>query len=246
MKVHHQTAKKALSHKLVITTEDGEFVVSTRDGRRLTSGLQANKVLDAAIEKLVAEHPVTAAMAQAKNPRVAKAAQKAIDKVKPAKEPKAKKASKEVDPHQEAATAEGWTKRRGGGFKQEGVDAEEGGVSEANTWRELCEEQDIEVETEEGNGRSIVKKKYKEKYKPTKMTCGDDLAQKISHHVTYHDDEADKPMIDKAKLQRFAEANGCWVASYKSLNAGMQRMNIRNRLSGLMRKDPKFKVVWPE
>lgn len=243
MKVHHNTAKKALSHKLVITTEDNEFVVSTRDGRRLTSGLQANKVLDAAIEKLVAEHPITKMMTKSSDKQIARGAKKVIADA--AATAKKSKASKEADRYEEAATAEGWKKTRAG-FKQDGVGEEEGGVSEAKTWRELCEEQDIEVETEEGNGRSIVKKKYKEKYRPTKMTCGDTLAQKISAHVTYHDDENDKPMIDRVKLQRFAEANGCWVASYKSLNSGMMRMNIRNRLAGLMRKDPKFKIVWPE
>lgn len=231
MKIHHNTLKKAKSHKIDLRVEDGE-VVAYKGEQRLAAGLQGNKVLEEAITKLVAEHPITQTMAGA-GKRAAKAA------IEKAAKPK------EADPYQEAAEAEGWSKKRGGGFKQADVDEEEGGVSEATTWRELCEEQDIEVETE-GSGRSIVKKKYKERYRPTKMTCGDDLAQRISKHVTYHDDDNDKPMIDKAKLQRFAEANGCWVPSYKSLNAGMQRMNVANRLRGIIRKDPKYKIVWAD
>lgn len=229
MKVHHNTIKKAKTHGITLIVEEGE-VVATKGERRITAGLQGNKVLEDAIHILTAEHPVIQKIAKVAKERTA-------TKVK---------TPKEADPYQDAAKLEGWSKRRGGGFKQEGVDAEDGGASDATTWRELCEEQDIEVESGEGNGRSIIKQKYKQKYRPTKMTCGDDMARKISEHVQYHNEDEGKDMIDTDKLKRFAEANGCWVASYRSLNAGMQRMNVANRLRGLLRKDPKYKIVWAD
>jgi hypothetical protein len=51
MKVHHNTAKKAKTHHIDLTVEDGEFV-ATHKTIRLASGMLANVVLQQAIDKL--------------------------------------------------------------------------------------------------------------------------------------------------------------------------------------------------
>lgn len=75
IKLHHNTVKKAASHKIVLTVVEGEVVASTKDGVKLASGLMGNKVLDEAIAKLVA--PIVEARAKAKT-----AKKKAPKKVK--------------------------------------------------------------------------------------------------------------------------------------------------------------------
>lgn len=230
MKIHHNTAKKAKAHGITLTVEDGEIVAS-KNGVRLASGLAGNVVLETAITKLVAEHPVTQTMAKAGK----RGAQNAIAKTK--KDPK-----KSSGPHEDAARLEGWKPVKGGGFRQDGVDGEDGGTSEAANWRELCDEQDIEVESE---GRSIVKAKYRQIYRPNRNTNGDELAQQLREYLEVEGEDGETG-IDAAKLRRFAIANECWVESYASLkNVGMQRMNIANRLRAKVRKDPNYEIKWP-
>lgn len=223
MKIHHATAKKAKSFKIDLTVEDGT-VVAVKNGVRLASGLSGSVVLEQAIVKLTTEGKVI---------------QVATAGVRAAKTSKAK-AKKSSGPHEDAARAEGWKPVKDGGYKQAGVGGEDGGESDAANWRELCDEQSIEVEAE---SRSIVKAKYRALYRPNHNTNGDDLAQQLRDYLTYDDDGEDR--IDAALLKRFAVANECWVESYSSLkNVGMRRMNIANRLRAKLRKDPKYKIEW--
>lgn len=102
---------------------------------------------------------------------------------------------------------------------------------------------DGEDDEGEGEGRSVVKRKYKGRYRPFKMTNGDAIAQQVSDHVSYKDEDG-KRRIDTDKLRAFAIANGCWVDTYSHLNAGMQRMNVANRLRARVRKEEDFEIVW--
>lgn len=232
MRIHHATIAKAKKFNITLTVEDNE-IVARRGDARLASGLAGNVVLEQAIEKLTSKH------GRAEGETAAQAA-------KPAKQPKAPKAKrtpKSSGPHEDAARAEGWTKVKGGGFKQAGVDEEEGGASEAASWRDLCDEQDIEVESE---GRSIVKAKYRAIYRPNRNTNGDDLAQQLRVYLEYEGEDGNMH-IDADKLARFAKANDCWVESYASLaNVGQQRMNVGNRLRAKVRKDPEYAIKWPK
>lgn len=104
------------------------------------------------------------------------------------------------------------------------------------------DEADLEEgEDDEEEGKEIVKKKYKERYRPHHMTCGDELARLITEHVSKANEDGDV-RIDKAKLRSFAKANDCWVPTYAHLNVGMQRMNIANRLRAKIKKG--HEVVW--
>lgn len=112
---------------------------------------------------------------------------------------------------------------------------EEGSEDEAE---EVTE--DEEGEGEEG-GKSVVKKVYKTRYKPFKMTCGDDLSQLISKHVKVKNEDG-KLRIDAKVLKAFARANGVWDPNYENLNIGMRRMNIANRLRAKVKAG--HEVVW--
>lgn len=92
-------------------------------------------------------------------------------------------------------------------------------------------------------GKSIVKRKYKTKYRPFKMTNGDDLAQQMKAHLNTAEGDDGKPRIDAAKLKRFAQANGVWDPAYVKLNVGQRRMNLGNRLRAKIRRDQHV-VVW--
>lgn len=96
-----------------------------------------------------------------------------------------------------------------------------------------AEGQDEDEEgSEEGEGRSVVKRKYKKAYRPFKQTCGDDLAHLVQQHVMVPVKVDGKSVrrVDVVRLRKFAKANDCWDERYASLNVGMQRMNIGNRL----------------
>lgn len=107
-----------------------------------------------------------------------------------------------------------------------------------------------EAEEDEEASRSIVKDKYKEKYRPHKMTCGDTIAQKVrAAFMTKSDPDTKKPRLDFEAFVRFAKANDCWVEGYRSLkdrhgnrNNGMIRMNVCNRLRAKVAAG--HKIVW--
>jgi hypothetical protein len=80
-------------------------------------------------------------------------------------------------------------------------------------------------------GNSVVPARYRERYEDG--SCGDTLAVRLKKHVTTADGTT-----DVAKLRALAERNKVWSASYASLNAGLARMTIGNKLRRL------DKVTW--
>lgn len=98
---------------------------------------------------------------------------------------------------------------------------------------------DMDEDGDEGTElRSVIKAKYRVKYQPHKMTCGDELAQKVrAKFMTVKDPDTGKPRLDFDRFVDFAKRNECWVEGYRSLrnrdgsrNNGMIRMNVLNRL----------------
>lgn len=69
--------------------------------------------------------------------------------------------------------------------------------------------------------------------------ASDDLAAKVAEHCNTGG------AIDLAKLKAFAKANGVWNDKYASLNNGLQRMNVVNRLRGALKKNSKLQIKWP-
>jgi hypothetical protein len=99
-----------------------------------------------------------------------------------------------------------------------------------------------ENESDGDSGKSIISNRYKEKYRSHEMSCGDDLSNAMAERFTVLDSEAGERRVDRAALQRFAEANDIWKPGYVRLNSGQLRMTIGNRVRGLMRKD--LEVKW--
>lgn len=75
---------------------------------------------------------------------------------------------------------------------------------------------------------SIIKSKYKDKYKKFGYSCGDDIADELRAYLVGL--KNGKTFVDTIKLKKVAEDNGVWRDSYALLNVGQQRMNIGNRL----------------
>lgn len=103
---------------------------------------------------------------------------------------------------------------------------------------------DAEAEEDEEGSKSVVKAKYKKAYQPHHAKCGDDLSEQITAHVSrsVKVDGKSVTRVDAAALKRLAKANGVWVEGYASLNPGMQRMNVANRLRKLVKDG--HEVVW--
>lgn len=87
-------------------------------------------------------------------------------------------------------------------------------------------------------GKSIVKKKYRDAYRPNAHTNGDDFAKRLKEYLTTEDG------VDVQKLMRFAVANKVWDEKYARLNNGQQRMTIGNRLRARMKKEEGFEPKW--
>ena len=105
---------------------------------------------------------------------------------------------------------------------------------------ETDEALDDETDEEPSEGRSVVKRAYKTRYKPFKSTCGDELAALVRRHLEVKTEEGLR--IDPVKLRTFAVANDCWQDRYNQLNVGMRRMNVVNRLRAKVKKG--HDIVW--
>jgi len=98
-----------------------------------------------------------------------------------------------------------------------------------------------DLEEEDDEPKSVIKRKYKERYRPHRMTNGDDTARLVGEHVKFKDEDG-KMRVDQEKLEHFAKRNGCWDERYRRLNGGMRRMNIVNRLRAKLRKG--HEIIW--
>lgn len=96
---------------------------------------------------------------------------------------------------------------------------------------------------DDGEGKSVVKRKYKKKYRPFKQRCGDDLSRELSEFLSVEDEETGEKRVGLQELRVFAKANGVWQPAYSQMNVGMARMNVANRLRGKIRRE-KHEVKW--
>ena len=81
--------------------------------------------------------------------------------------------------------------------------------------------------------RSIVPMKFKERYAKHGGTCGDDMALELKAATTTRN--ADKrEVLDVETLWAIAKLNQIDVAKYVGLNNGQKRMNVGNKLRGLL------------
>lgn len=108
---------------------------------------------------------------------------------------------------------------------------------------ELDEGEGDESEEGEEEGKTIVKAKYRKKYKSFKMTCGDSLAKRVREEfMTKKDPDTKRMKLDWTRFVQFAKQNGCWHPDYAKVNHGIARMSVINRLRRKIKA--KETVIW--
>lgn len=108
------------------------------------------------------------------------------------------------------------------------------------------DEEGEEGEEEEESGRgSVVKAKYKQKYRPTKDTNGDEYTEVLRAFTLNEADQA----VDINKLSIVAKDNGLTIKPWLHLtnkdgsqNVGMIRMNLGNVLRGMRRNGADVRI----
>lgn len=103
---------------------------------------------------------------------------------------------------------------------------------------ELAAAEDEESDADQG--RSIVKRKYKQDYRPFRQTCGDDFAELMAEETRYVNEDGDE-RTDEAALRKLAERNKVWKDSYIALNVGQRRMTIGVRLRAMLKRGEEIK-----
>lgn len=270
MRIHHATIAKAKKFNITLTVEDNEVVATAKDGTQLASGLQGNKVLEDAIVKITG-HVAKRAVKAAPIPVVSSLTLVFTEETEThlLQQWKILASVDEADDTEYAYTTRteiGDTEFTGRGldrvFKMldgsattardvigQAVSGEIELTDDGETY-DFSEQEDevdpsddeIEAEDEEGGNKSVVKAKYKTKYKPTKNRCGDELSHRMNQHCSREGDDG-AMRIDLNALRKFAKANECWVEGYASLksrtggwNSGMAAMNCANRLRARLRR----------
>lgn len=101
--------------------------------------------------------------------------------------------------------------------------------------------QNSETEATPKLAKSIVPDRYKKVYAATQGTCGDKLALALKAATTTVNKDG-RAALDVPALKAIAEQNGIDFARYAAMNGGQQRMNVGNRLRGLLKNDEKVHV----
>lgn len=220
IRIHHTQVKQAAKLGITLAKSDMD-VTASRDGQQ-ASAPSAGLAIAALLKKL---GTTTADVMKTLAPKAARSAGKKAPKTKPAK-------------------SKGKTARSAGKFR-----CEEDGCR--STKREsdgdggfVCSGCGADASMDgDDEGASVVKRKYKNAYRPHKMTCGDALSQQIrKEFMTVKDPDTKKLKIDWKRFTAFAQANGCWSEDYRKLNKGMRRMNVVNRLRARIAR--KEEVKW--
>lgn len=84
--------------------------------------------------------------------------------------------------------------------------------------------------------KSIVPVRFKERYAKTGDSCGDRVALALKTYTTGRNADG-RECCDEAKLAEVAEANGIDMKAYFRCNVGQKRMNIGNRLRGMVKNE---------
>lgn len=82
--------------------------------------------------------------------------------------------------------------------------------------------------------RSIVPAKFKAKYADHDGSNGDRIAAAFRSYTTTTNADG-RECMDEDKLNEVAKANGIEVKNYAKMNNGQKRMNVGNRLRGILK-----------
>lgn len=90
--------------------------------------------------------------------------------------------------------------------------------------------------TDQNPQKSLVPVRFKAKYSGTGDSCGDRMALALKKATTTKNADG-RDACDVDALRKIAEANGIDFSAYAKLNVGQQRMNVGNRLRGMVKNE---------
>lgn len=82
---------------------------------------------------------------------------------------------------------------------------------------------------------------YRDRYRETGDSCGDDMAEFLKEATTVKNKDGDE-VLDLKALRTIAKENGIDASKYGHLNPGHQRMIIGNILRGMITKGENVKI----
>lgn len=97
------------------------------------------------------------------------------------------------------------------------------------------------AEAQSDNRRSIVPKKFKAIYAAHDGTNGDKLAAALKLATTTKNEDG-RECLDEPALAKIAKENGVDYAAYKHLNNGQKRMNVGNKLRGMLKGGERVQI----
>lgn len=92
------------------------------------------------------------------------------------------------------------------------------------------------VATEDNPQKSIVPVRFKAKYAEHNDSNGDRVALALKAATTTKNKDG-RDAVDLDALAKIAADNGIDMAAYSKLNVGMKRMNVGNRLRGMLKNE---------
>lgn len=95
--------------------------------------------------------------------------------------------------------------------------------------------------TPDNPAKSIVPVRFKQAYAAHNDTCGDRLSLTLKEHTT-HKNADGRDALDVPALRTIAKANGVDFTPYEGLNNGQKRMNVRNKLAGMLKAGKKVTI----
>jgi hypothetical protein len=114
---------------------------------------------------------------------------------------------------------------------------------------EAWEAEEVEFETEEDAEEGsrhcgVMVKSYHDIYShnPHGPGCGDRVDIEMRNAIMVPTADGKGTMVDEAALRKIGEDAGLWREKWNGLNVGMRRMNLTNRIRGLLRNNPEAKV----
>lgn len=88
---------------------------------------------------------------------------------------------------------------------------------------------------------NVIEPQYRPAYKVSNG-CGDNIQKELAAEFLVDDPETGNPSLDLKRFKAWAKGYDVWQLKYDNLNPGMQRMNVGNRVRGLIRNGAVVKV----
>lgn len=91
----------------------------------------------------------------------------------------------------------------------------------------------------------VMARVYHDRYSanPHGPGCGDTLDVEMRDAIMRVFPEEKTPRVDPDALREIGETAGLWKPEWETMNVGMRRMNLANRIRGLLRRDAQAKVT---